>query len=174
MGTLAPLEELKTELHRRMADAAIRVDAPSSPEGSWWIDVERQGNVASVEWRAAAGFGVAGPDGGYGEGPDVVVHDAASAADHVARLLERRLAPNIQHVQELVGEFQQQLEAMVAEINDVFHHIETSYAKSVGRELRLRIRAVVDDARQVESKFEDMAKLILADPQRTRHTRTEQ
>src|SRR5690242_13304079 len=104
MGTLAPLEQLQSELHRRLADADIRVDAPKSPDGSWWIDIEREGSVASVEWRPAAGFGVAGPDGGYGEGPDVVVRDAATAADHVARLLERRVSQNPLPVQELVGE----------------------------------------------------------------------
>lgn len=176
MGSLAaPLEQLQAELQRRLTDASIRVDAPSSPEGTWWVDVERQGHTASVEWRPRVGFGVAGPDGGYGEGPDVVVDDAATAADHVVRLLERRAGPNVQEVQLLVDEFQRELEAMVAQIDEVFRDLVTRYGGTVGGELQIRIKSVVTDARQVESKFEDMAKVLLTPPtQRKDASRVEQ
>lgn len=172
MGLLAaPLEQLQAELHRRLAGANIRVDAPTSPDGVWWIDVEREGHSASVEWRPKVGFGVAGPDGGYGEGPDVVVEDVETAADHVARLLERRAGPNVQDVQVLVDEFQRELEAMVAHIDEVFRDLVARYGGTVGGELQIRIKSVVTDARQVESKFEEMAKALLAPPDQQRRER---
>lgn len=100
MGSLAaPVEQLRAELQRRLADAYIRIDAPGSAEGTWWVDVEHQGHSASVEWRPKVGFGVAGPHGGYGEGPDVVIQDAAAAADHVCRLLERSARADSERVQ---------------------------------------------------------------------------
>ncbi|HVR39357.1 MAG TPA: hypothetical protein VMU84_09690 [Thermoanaerobaculia bacterium] len=88
----SPLDELQAQLKRRVAGVDIRVDAPASASGSWWIDVENDGVIASVEWRPNIGFGIAGPNGGYGEGADVVVDDVAKAADEVVRLLERRAA----------------------------------------------------------------------------------
>jgi hypothetical protein len=88
MGQLeAPLEQLQKELRRRLPDVNIRFDAPTAADGTWWLDIEWQGNVATVEWRPQVGFGVAGTDGGYGEGPDVVVNDADSAAEHVIELV---------------------------------------------------------------------------------------
>ena len=71
-----------------MADATITVDPPSSANGSWWLDIQRYGHIASIEWRPGKGFGVAYPGGGYGEGVDFVVNDAATAAEHVSRQFE--------------------------------------------------------------------------------------
>jgi hypothetical protein len=170
MGSLAePLEQLQTELQRRLADANIHVDAPSSPDGAWWVDIEREGNVASVEWRPRVGFGVAGPDGGYGEGPDVVVNDAVLAADHVARLLERRSGPTASELQELVDEFQRNLETMSAHIDEVYRDLVTQQAEAIGPQLQIRMKSVISDVHQVESKFVDLAKVLLAArPQRYR------
>ncbi len=88
MESVAAIEELKTEVRRRMADATITVDPPSSTTGSWWLDIQRYGHIASIEWRPGRGFGVAYPGGGYGEGVDFVVDDAATAAEHVSRQFE--------------------------------------------------------------------------------------
>src|ERR1051325_4443396 len=97
MGALAaPLEQLQAELRRRVPDAKIRLDAPTNADGTWWVDVEWQGNIATVEWRPNVGFGVAGDERGYGEGPDVVVNDAASAADEVTRFLKRAITSDAQ------------------------------------------------------------------------------
>ena len=88
MESVAAVEELKSEVRRRMADATITVDPPSSTTGSWWLDIQRYGHIASIEWRPGNGFGVAYPGGGYGEGVDFVVDDAATAAEHVSRQFE--------------------------------------------------------------------------------------
>ena len=88
MESVAAVEQLKSEIRRRLADATLTVDAPSSTEGSWWLDVQRCGRVASVEWRPGKGFGVAAPGGLYGEGVDFIVEDPAAAAEHVSRQLQ--------------------------------------------------------------------------------------
>ena len=86
----APLEQLQDELRRRLPEAKIRFDAPTTVDGTWWADIEWQGNVATVEWRPDVGFGVAGEGGGYGEGPDVVVITADAAADQIFDLFAGR------------------------------------------------------------------------------------
>jgi hypothetical protein len=96
MEPLTALEQLQVELRRRVPDANIRFDAPTAADGTWWVDVEWQGNIATVEWRPHVGFGVAGAGTGYGEGPDVVVSDAESAADQVTRFLERAVVSDAQ------------------------------------------------------------------------------
>lgn len=86
MGKVNAIEELQREIENRLEDARISVDAPDTPNGTWWVDVEHEGKTASVEFRHDKGFGVSGPrGGGYGEGPDIVVTDASTAVD---RLLE--------------------------------------------------------------------------------------
>jgi len=88
MENVTAVEELKSEIRRRLADATLTVDAPSSSDGSWWLDVQRYGRVASVEWRPGKGFGIAAPGGAYGEGVDFVVDDAVAAAEHLSRQLQ--------------------------------------------------------------------------------------
>src|SRR6266481_9313644 len=87
MGRLEPVGQLSDEISRRLADAKISVDRPATPDGTWWIDIEHRGHTASVEFRPGKGFGVAAPNGGYGEGPDVVVADASTAANQVVAFL---------------------------------------------------------------------------------------
>jgi hypothetical protein len=80
----------------RLGDATIAVDAPATTAGSWWLDVSQAGHTAIVEYRPNDGFGVSGPRGGYGEGPDVVVPNVAAAADQVvAFLVAARLAGDV-------------------------------------------------------------------------------
>src|SRR5437763_1013499 len=88
MESLAEVRELETQVRRRMADVTFTIDPPGSPTGSWWIDVQRYGRIASIEWRPGQGFGVASPHGGYGEGVDFIVDDAAAAAEYATRVLQ--------------------------------------------------------------------------------------
>src|SRR5580765_2409169 len=88
METLAAVQELEAQVRRRMVDVTFTIDPPASSSGNWWIDVQRYGRIASVEWRPGKGYGVAAPDGGYGEGVDFIVEDAAAAAEYVARVLQ--------------------------------------------------------------------------------------
>jgi hypothetical protein len=87
MGPVAEIEQLQRALHRRLPDASISVDTPDKPDGAWWVDVEQDGRIASVEWSLTRGYGVAGPGGGYGERPDFIVTDAEAAAELVASAL---------------------------------------------------------------------------------------
>lgn len=88
MENIAAVQELEKQVRRRMADVTFTIDAPLVSTGSWWIDVQRYGRVASIEWKPSKGFGVAAPNGGYGEGVDFIVDDAAAAAEYVTRVLQ--------------------------------------------------------------------------------------
>lgn len=88
MESVAAVRELESQVRRRMVDVTLTIDPPVSPTGSWWIDVQRYGRIASIEWKPGKGFGVAAPQGGYGEGVDFIVDDAAAAAEYVARVLQ--------------------------------------------------------------------------------------
>jgi hypothetical protein len=86
MESVAAVRELENQVRRRMVDVKFTIDPPASSTGSWWIDVQRYGRIASIEWKPGKGFGISAPHGGYGEGVDFIVHDAAAAAEFVARV----------------------------------------------------------------------------------------
>jgi hypothetical protein len=131
MGSLEEVTRLNDEIYRRLGDAKISIDRPADPNGHWWIDVEQSGLTASVEFRPGQGFGVAAPHGGYGEGPDVVVSDASTAADQVVaflvatRLLEgsptARLFEDVRRAVDRAVEkrFQSMSQELIQEIGDV-------------------------------------------------------
>src|SRR5258708_27531432 len=87
MGRLDTVGQLNDEISRRLADAKISIDRPATVDGSWAVDVEHGGHTASVEFRPGEGFGIAAPNGGYGEGPDVVVKDVSTASDQAVTFL---------------------------------------------------------------------------------------
>jgi|SRR5205085_3703457 len=87
MGDIDIIEQLRREIASRIGDATTSVDAPMTNDGSWWLDVRQAGHTATVEYRPNAGFGVSGPRGGYGEGPDVVLPNVSAAADQVVAFL---------------------------------------------------------------------------------------
>jgi hypothetical protein len=134
-----------------MADVTFTVDAPGAPSGSWWVDVQRYGRVASIEWKPGKGFGVAAPQGGYGEGVDFIVDDAAAAAEYVARVLQPRSAAVGDDVlpEDLASALSAHMERIVAEIVD----------------LRTQVREVSADVQRVERELSRIATTIL--PERT-------
>lgn len=84
------LQKLCDMITARVPEAEIAVDAPLSATGAWWADVSRAGQHAVLEWKPGRGFGVSGPNGGYGEGPDIVVTSVSDALDRVLKLLDAK------------------------------------------------------------------------------------
>ena len=87
MGNISEIEALHAAVTRRLPEAHVTVEAPPRADGSWWIDIHYAGKSASVEWRPGRGFGVAGADAVYGEGPERVFDDVTAAADYTVRQL---------------------------------------------------------------------------------------
>jgi hypothetical protein len=87
MGTLTGIETLHAAVTRRLPEAHVTVEAPPEPSGSWWVDIQYAGKIASVEWRPGHGFGVAGVDAVYGEGPERVFDDVTATAEYIAEQL---------------------------------------------------------------------------------------
>lgn len=87
MGPVAEIEHLRGALRRRLPEADIRIDTPHTTDGAWWVDVESDGRIASVEWSLTRGYGVAAPGGGYGERPDFLVADPEAAAELIVTAL---------------------------------------------------------------------------------------
>lgn len=87
MATLSGVEELHAVIARLLPQAHIAVDAPPQAEGSWFIDVHYAGKSGTIEWRPGHGYGVAGADAAYGEGPERVFPDAAAAASYLVSML---------------------------------------------------------------------------------------
>jgi hypothetical protein len=80
-------EELSTAISRALPDATVTIDAPAHETGQWWIDITREDQKATVEWRPKHGFGVGLGPGGYGEGPDIVVPTVDAAVRQVLEYL---------------------------------------------------------------------------------------
>jgi hypothetical protein len=89
MADLAPLQTLQRIIAQELPAARAKLDSPHTDTGSWFLDVEWNGAIAIIEWRPSQGFGVAGEDAAFGEGPELVTADPAAAAfAAVARLRE--------------------------------------------------------------------------------------
>lgn len=156
MENVAAVEELERQVRRRLVDATLTVDAPSSSSGSWWIDVQRYGRVASVEWRAGKGFGVAGPNGGYGEGVDFVVDDPATAAEHVVRILQP-LSPESEAAQAQV------LSAFSAHIDTVVGELVHTTIEKVLYEFKQQFGTTGEGVRRIEEELPRIAAKVLAE-----------
>jgi hypothetical protein len=89
MADLAPLQTLQRIIAQELPAARAKLDSPHTDTGSWFLDVEWNGAIAVIEWRPSQGFGVAGEDAAFGEGPELVNADPAAAAfAAIARLRE--------------------------------------------------------------------------------------
>jgi len=148
MGNIAAIEQLRGELVSRIGDAVISVDAPSTITGSWWLDVTHSGHTATVEYRPNQGFGVSGPHGGYGEGPDVVVQSVSSAADQiVAFLVTARL------LEDNYDRRRQDFAATVVE--EIEKSLEERF-QSLRQELTASIASVTDEVKNLESEVHQL------------------
>lgn len=71
---------------RSEAAAAVEVDAPSKPEGEWWIDLEIDGMHSNVLWQKSLGFGLYVRENGFGGRPQEIYRKAAEAGARVLQL----------------------------------------------------------------------------------------
>lgn len=171
MGTVAEVEELQREIRRRVSNAKISVDPPDDADGSWWVDVERDGNIASVAWRPSEGFGVAAPGGSYGEGPDHIVTDPSSAAAYIARILDRRgERVREDELQEHVDSILRSMEIAKEHYDQVMRAIAAQMGIQLPPTLRTEMTIVADEVRQIELEVLEMAKSLLTP--RSSSTRT--
>lgn len=86
-----PIEGLMTKLTRHFPTLSARVDPPSVPDGSWWLDLDLAGHSATAEWRPGRGFGIlSSASDSYGEGPDEIYPDVSSTFKRLQAILERR------------------------------------------------------------------------------------
>lgn len=82
------IQSLEQRIRKRFPAVRTVLDPASSPAGPWFLDIELAGHPVTVEWRPRQGFGVSSKRaGGYGEGPDEVIPDLASAVRRVTSLL---------------------------------------------------------------------------------------
>src|SRR5258708_103865 len=161
METLAAVQELESQVRKRMVDVTFTIDPPASSSGNWWIDVQRYGRVASVEWRPGKGYGVAAPDGGYGEGVDFIVEDAVAAAEYVARVLQPYSA-GVPTGSASVDELQQQLvTTLSAHIDRVVGEIVHARVKNLLTEVKRRVGEVSGEGRGVERELSRIAEKVL-------------
>lgn len=86
-----PIEDLVTKLTGHFPTLTARVDPPSVPDGSWWLDLDLAGHSATAEWRPGRGFGIlSSPSDTYGEGPDELYPHVASTFKRLQAILEQR------------------------------------------------------------------------------------
>jgi len=83
---IAAVEE---KIRRRFPQATIEIDAPSDPEGPWFLDASLRGHVVAVRWKRGYGFGITtNPgSGGFGEGTHESFKDPDSVYKRVTALL---------------------------------------------------------------------------------------
>ena len=88
------VERLRDDLLNRFPGLSAEIDEPADHQGSWFLDVGREGGAPSivVEWRPDRGFGVSTPcEDDYGTGPDEVYPNMETAFDRVVRLVSARV-----------------------------------------------------------------------------------
>jgi hypothetical protein len=164
METVAAVRELENQVRRRMVDVTFTIDPPASSTGSWWIDVQRYGRIASIEWKPGKGFGVAAPNGGYGEGVDFIVDDAAAAAEFVTRVLQPYAGLADLDPSEASTLVQRQiLAALSAHVDRVVGELVHSTIEKLLIELRAQVGDVPVDVRRVEHELSRIAEEVLAE-----------
>ncbi len=83
-----PIQSLEQRILQRFPSARTTLDPVETPGGRWFLDIECEGHVLSIEWRSDRGFGVSsGSEGGYGEGPEEVYVDLESMSRRAFALL---------------------------------------------------------------------------------------
>lgn len=95
------IDRLINLIRDRVADAAIKVDAPARASGDWFVDVSAEGQALAIEFRPKLGFGLSSPSSdAFGEGPDEFLQNEEEVADRVAALIrsQQRTVPQRVHL----------------------------------------------------------------------------
>jgi transcriptional regulator with XRE-family HTH domain len=87
-----PIETLERDIGRAIPTASTRLRRPRNPNGQWWLDVDRDEYIVTVQWSPRRGFGVSASmlGDGYGEGPEETFDSLESATRRVRALLEEK------------------------------------------------------------------------------------
>ena len=82
-----PIEQLAMRLQERFPHAKVELDAPSSPDGIWFLDLDADLHSVDVEWRSEHAFGVSAGDEAYGAGPHELHLGLERALERVVQLV---------------------------------------------------------------------------------------
>ncbi len=88
MKPMNDIETIQRDLRARFPGLTIKIDPPSDPAGTWFIDVRHNRRTLTIQWKQGRGFGVSAEVGGYGEGADEVYSTPSQIEDRVAELLD--------------------------------------------------------------------------------------
>jgi DNA-binding Xre family transcriptional regulator len=82
------IQTLQERVRERFPAVTTTLDPSSKPAGAWFLDLDLNGQLVTVEWRPGRGFGITSKRlPGYGEGPDELVPDLESISRRVINLL---------------------------------------------------------------------------------------
>jgi DNA-binding XRE family transcriptional regulator len=82
------MQALEQKVRERFPTAKTTLDPSSQRSGPWFLDIDLNGHLITVEWRPRRGFGLTSKRlSEYGEGPDEVIPDIDSAFHRVITLL---------------------------------------------------------------------------------------
>jgi len=88
METMTDIEIIERDLRARFPGATVRIDRPSVAGGTWYVDIRRNQQTLTIQWRPDRGFGVSADAGAYGDGADEVYSTVAQVENRVAELLD--------------------------------------------------------------------------------------
>lgn len=70
-------------------DWSVKVDKPVDPTGTWWVDVDADGQPFVIAWHDEHGFGLSSPDpDAFGEGHDEEFDSAERLVGRLEQLVE--------------------------------------------------------------------------------------
>lgn len=143
------IEALQSEV-----SVAYEIDAPSNPEGEWWVDLEIDGMRSNVLWTPTLGFGVFIDEGSYGTRPQEIYKKPAEASARILQLAaqwrrDSHLHPlGLRELRHLLGETQSGLaqtlstdQARVSRVEaarDIKVSTLINYLRAMGGRLELR------------------------------------
>lgn len=83
------IEQLADAIQRQFPDAKLEVREPASPEGVWFLDLQRGDAFAVVEWSPSQPFGLSTPSEAYGTAADETYEELGELCARLADILER-------------------------------------------------------------------------------------
>jgi len=186
--TKNPVEALERKLQKRFRTAVVSLDRPSKKQGTWFLDIERNGHRVVIQWKEGRGFGITcSPQRYYGEGADEVYQELEAAFARVVCLLiersytspplsvrmaelrrergvsQERLAALLDVKQAAISKLEHRQDALVSSVREI--------VRSLGGELRL-IATFPDGMERVLELIEEPARTPNRTPQPPRAENT--